>query len=239
MKLIIGILACHHRAHHLSACRETWLKDSKVDYKFFFGRGQHENPLPDEVTLDCDDAYSGLACKVQSSVRWALENGYDAFFKVDDDTYVRPERVLTAGFERNDFTGVLLGATDRYHEHAYARGGTGYYLSKRAMQALATAPIPNPDIPSEYAEDSWVGKTLLKAGIECENDNRLRCAAMSGPNRTPRPNGFTGWRLDCPTASNDFITVCEFLGDEMRQVHKEWLASQDAKGVIFGRLKIR
>src|ERR1700675_1226181 len=90
-KLLVGVLACHHRARHLQACRETWVADVKnqFDYNFFFGRGSHDSVQPDEVILDCDDAYRGLACKVQSSVKWALDNFYTSFVKLDDDTYCR------------------------------------------------------------------------------------------------------------------------------------------------------
>lgn len=240
-KLLIAVLACHHRAGHLQACRETWVPDAvgQCDVKFFYGRGSHSEPKPDEVTLDCDDAYRGLACKVQESVRWALENKYEWYFKVDDDTYVRPERVMLAGFERADFIGYRLGATDMYHQHAYARGGVGYYLSNRSMQVLANAPTPNPDIPSEYAEDSWVGKTLINTGIECTHDERLRCADMSGPGRGPRPNGSTTWKRDCPAQGNDYITVCEFLGSEMYPVHRVWLDSRNKHSALMSKLRIK
>jgi hypothetical protein len=242
MSLLIGVLACHHRSPHLTVCRETWIPDvTGCEYRFFYGRGSHEEVLPDEVVLDCDDAYRGLACKVQSSVRWALDNGYTEFFKIDDDTYCRPERIVSAseGWSNYDFVGRMLGPTDKYHEHAYARGGTGYYLSNRAMEALASAPTPNPDIASEYAEDSWVGKILAANNIEGHNDDRLRCADMSGPNRSPRPRGFQGWKKDCPTVHNNYITVCEFLGGEMRQPHNEWTYSQDARSSIMSRLKLK
>lgn len=239
--LLIGVLACHHRAPHLAAIRSTWAPDAKgvCDYKFFFGKGDHSSKFEDEIILDCDDAYKGLACKVQRAVQWALTHEYDAFFKADDDTYVRPERVMLSGFERADFIGMRLGATDRYHEHAYARGGCGYFLRKRAMEVLANAPKPNPDIPSEYAEDSWVGKTLLAAGIECTDDNRLRVADMSGPGRGPRPNGSVKWRRDCPAQHNNFISVCEFLGSEMYPVHEHWKTSRYAHNDLMERLRIK
>lgn len=241
--MFIAILACHHRARHLNACRDTWIKDipKGVDYRFFFGRGEHADPQPDEITLDCDDAYRGLACKVQAVCKWSLVNalGHPGLFKVDDDTYVRPERLWDAGFEHHDYVGRLLGPTDHHHQTRYARGGTGYYLARRVMEVLAAAPTPNPDNMADYAEDSWVGRITLEAGFECINDERLRCADLSGPNRTPRPNGFTGWRKDAPTKSNDFITTCEFLGDEMRPVHKEWLTSNDKHSLLMGRLRIR
>lgn len=241
MKLLIAVLACHHRAGHLSACRETWVPDAKglCDVKFFFGRGSHADPKDDEVILDCDDAYRGLACKVQEVARWALAHDYDFVMKVDDDTYVRPERVMSSGFEYHDYVGRLLGPTDHYHQTRYARGGTGYFMSRAVMKVLADAPKPNPDIPRDYAEDSWVGRITLEAGFPCINDDRLRCAEGSGPNRTPRPNGFQGWKKDCPRQHNDFITVCEFLGEEMRQVHKEWVASMDKHSYLMGRLRIK
>jgi hypothetical protein len=243
-KLLVGILACHHRAQHLQACRDTWVKDinDQFDYKFFFGRGSHDFQS-DEVSLECDDAYRGLACKVQETCRWALANGYDSFVKLDDDTYARPERLVNAVTEdwsQHDYVGRVNGATDMYHESLYARGGVGYYLSKRAMEYLAAQPTPNPDIPKDYAEDSWVGRNMGEGGFVAVNDNRLRCAAGSGPNRTPRPNGFTGWKADCPVKSNDYITTCEFLGSEMIQgPHREWLMSIDSHSTIMGRLRLR
>jgi hypothetical protein len=176
---------------------------------------------------------------VQEVARYALLQGYDGVFKVDDDTYVRPERFLESGFMQYDYVGRLLGPTDEYHRTRYARGGTGYYMSRRVMQVLADAPTPNPDIPRDYAEDSWVGRITLEAGIECVNDDRLRCAEMSGPNRQPRPRGFQGWKKDCPTKFNKYITVCEFLGEEMRPVHAEWVASNDKHSFIMGRLRIK
>ena len=240
-RLLIGVLACHHRAPHLSVCRETWIPATKniCDYKFFFGRGSHENPQADEVTLDCDDAYRGLACKVQEVCRWALSQGYEYLFKADDDTYVRPERVMHADFEGYDLVGRKHGKTDRYHGCDYPRGGSGYYLSRRAMQVVADYHTPNPDDPSEYAEDAFIGKVMLQAGIECHDNPNLRVAEMSGPGRTPRPNGFQGWKKDCPTQYNTFITVCEFLGSEMYGPHKEWTQSMDKHSALMGKLRVR
>jgi hypothetical protein len=240
-KLLIAILACHHRAPHLRAIRETWVPDIKdrCEYRFFFGRGSHANPQADEVTLDCDDAYRGLACKVQEACRWALHHGFEILFKVDDDTYVRPDRVVMAGFEKHDWVGRVNAATDMYHLHPYTRGGVGYSLSRRAMQALVSAPKPNPDIPSEYAEDSWVGKIMLANGIVAVNDDRLRCAELSGPGRRPRPQGFEAWKKDAPSQGNNFITTCEFLGSEMYPVHKYWQESRQQHTTLMSKLRVK
>jgi hypothetical protein len=239
-KLLIGVIACHHRAPHLSAIRNTWLPDTKnkCDYRFFFGRGQHNDTQPDEVIMDCDDAYRGLACKVQAACKWALAQGYEEFYKVDDDTYVRPERVVRAGFEKNDYVGMKNPPTDKYHENIYCRGGSGYYLSKRSLLALAAAPIPNPDIPRDYAEDSWVGRITAEAGIEATHDDRVRCADFSGPNRGPRPMGSVTWKRDVPTLQNKIISTCEFLGAEMLAVHEEWVKSMERHSALMQKIRL-
>jgi hypothetical protein len=244
-KFLLAIICCHHRAKHTDAIRQCWVPDIKgqFDYRFFYGAGSHEPLLSDEVVLGGDDAYRGLACKVQAAVKWALENGYDGFFKVDDDTAWIADRLANAvkkDWANHDYVGRINAKTDRYHECTYGRGGVGYYLSKRAMEHIAAQPTPDPEIPRDYAEDSFIGSRLEEGGFVAVNDNRLRCAAGSGPNRTPRPNGFTGWKADCPVKSNDFITTCEFLGSEMIQgPHREWLMSIDSHSAVMGRLRLR
>ena len=240
--VLLAIICCHHRRFATDVIRSTWLKDieCQCDYRFFFGRGGSGNHQPDEIVLDCDDAYRGLACKVWRICQYAQAHGYKYVFKVDDDTYTRPERVVRAGYEGKEYVGARCGPTDKYHEHPYARGGTGYWLGPKAIAALAAAPVPNPDIPSEYAEDSWVGKTTAAAGIACENDNtRLRCADFSGPGRGPRPNGYVGWKKDVPTRHNNFITSCEFLGTEMLAVHEEWVKSCDKLNALMSKLVLK
>jgi hypothetical protein len=240
VKFLLAIICCHHRSSACQTIRETYLSGANIDYKFFFGNGQHADPQADEVILDCDDAYRGLACKVWRIAQYALEHGYEAVFKVDDDTYVRPERLKLAGYAGKEYVGMMLGATDKYHLNDYARGGTGYWLGINALGALARAPLPNPDIPSEYAEDSWVGKTLKAASIKGENDSdRLRCAEGSGPGRSIRPNGNIAWKKDVPTCGNNIITCCEFLGSEMREVHNEWTKSAGKRDNLLNRIRIK
>jgi hypothetical protein len=240
-KLLIGILACHHRCPHLQAVRDTWIQDinGRCEYRFFFGRGSHGSPQADEVILDCDDAYRGLASKVQETCRWALHHGFEFLFKVDDDTYVRPERVMASGFEKYDWVGRVNAASDLYHQHSYTRGGVGYYLSRRVLQILSAAPKPNPEIATDYAEDSWVGKIMHQYGIEAVNDDRLRCAELSGPGRKPRPVGFEAWKKDAPAQGNNFVTTCEFLGSEMYPVHLYWNESRAKHADLMNKLRIK
>lgn len=240
--ILLAIVCCWHRRAATQAIRDTYLPDvvRNLDYRIFYGRGQAPTDLqPDEVILDSDDAYRGLACKVHEIAKWAKKNGYTYVFKIDDDTFIRPERLVRAGYEGKEYIGMMLGATDKYHLQDYARGGTGYWLGPKALDALSRAPMPNPDIPSEYAEDSWVGKTLKAAGIKGEDDSaRLRCMEGSGPGRSPRPNGNRAWLKDVPTLGNSYITCCECLGSEMLEVNNEWVKSLSKFNNLMGRIKI-
>lgn len=242
-KLLLAVICCHHRAHHTNAIREYWVPDigNKFDYRFFYGRGSHEPIQADEVILDTDDAYKGLAEKVQAAIQWALANGYEAFFKIDDDGAWIADRIFKAvnkDWVDHDYVGRVNGKTDRYHECTYARGGTGYYLSKAAMEYIAAQPTPNPDVERDYAEDSFIGSRMEEGGFVAVNDDRLRCADFSGPNRSPRPQGSVTWKRDVPTQHNNIITSCEFLGSEMTAVHEEWAESRDKYNSLVSRLKV-
>lgn len=242
-KLLLAVICCHHRAHHTNAIREYWASEvkNKFGYKFFYGRGAHEPLQADEVVLDTDDAYKGLAEKVQASVQWALANGYDAYFKIDDDGAWIADRIYKAvnkDWFEYDYVGRVNGKTDRYHESTYCRGGTGYYLSKQAMEYIANQPKPNPEIARDYAEDSFIGSRLEEGGFKAVNDDRLRCADFSGPNRGPRPMNSTSWKRDCPTQSNDIITTCEFLGPEMRGVYDEWIKSREKYFELMSKIRV-
>lgn len=244
-KWLLGIVACHYRAQHLDVIRRYWVPDIKgrFDYKFFFGAGTHTPTRDDEVILGGDDAYRGLADKIRRSVQWALAHGYEGFFKIDDDgawIASRLYRAVEFDWAGKDYVGRVNGATDFYHTSHYARGGTGYYISKAAMEYLASRPTPNPDNPKEYAEDSWVGWNMKEGGFVPFNDNRLRCADFSGPNRGPRPQGSTTWKRDVPTVGNDYITTCEFLGEaEMGPVYEEWIKSRTAHTTLMNKLRIK
>jgi hypothetical protein len=217
MKILVGILACHKRLAHISAQRSTWLKDCQVDYKFFFGRGSRE-PLADEIVLDVDDGYPSLPTKVRLMCRWALDNGYEYLFKCDDDTYVRPERLISSGFEQHDYIGRVNWNPRRI---GYCSGGPGYWLSAKAMRIISAS-----DKMSIGAEDHRCADALYLHGIEPIDDPRYTITMVTTYGRTgldPRcvyPAGVNG-----PKKSNNLITVCEFPPRYMGLPHQEWLES--------------
>ena len=177
------------RASRICAVRETWWRDlanhPNVTGKFFFGRGEDRQPLPDEVFLDVADDYVSLPHKVQGIVRWALERDFDFLFKCDDDTFVWVDRLLSGGFEHFDHYGWGTGGIG-----GGLLGGPGYFLSKRSMQAVAEAPKP-----TRWDEDGFTAITVCRAGMKSKIDERFVCrgATHGGVLRWPviRPDAFT------------------------------------------------
>ena len=189
--------------------RNTWLQYAHgLDYKFFMGDGNavHENddlidaewerrpghyatkpsvsdpityvPKADEVLLPCPYDFKHLPFKVREICYWTLDCDYDYLFKVDTDTYVDIPRLLASGFEQHDYIGTPFTVGDL----AYASGGAGYWVSRRAMCFLATAAIATP------WDDIWVGQTLREYGIPLHIDTRYNVCSPHDFSSGPRPD---------------------------------------------------
>lgn len=232
--MLIAVMTCHAapvsaidmpdrvRIDHtlrLPAIRETW---ANSDTKFFFGRGARD-VREDEVILDCGDSYYDTAFKVREMCRWALYNGHDGMFKTDDDTYTRPERAASAGWEMHDFVCRVLPATDINHPCPYPYGGCGYFLGKRMLEAGANDvhATSNPEGDTwqrcNTYEDAWIGRVARDANVTMIDDWRLKCLRHA----TADFEGYD-WRTETPRKDNDRIAVCEFPGEMMREAHKVW-----------------
>jgi hypothetical protein len=162
MKVLIAILSCHALRHYEQAQRDTWIKDipEGVDHRFFLGRSTTEQGA-DEVFLSTGDAFSDITEKAVAVFRWALEQGYDFVFKADLDTLVRPMALLASGFEQHDYSGG--------QNSFFASGGSGYWLSRRAMQYVVARPVvPGP------TEDVHVGQAVRDNGLELHSDLRYK-----------------------------------------------------------------
>ena len=176
------------------AMRDTFLKDVPrypgLDYKFFIGNGQstgedetlltqsysqvlashgmkydnrapkpcHYDPKSDEVFLTTPDDFKHNCYKTKYNRRWANERKYDFVFQCTSDTYINIDRLMHSGFENHDY----VGCTAR----CYARGGNGYWTSRRAYQRILDEPV------TLWAEDWWVGTILVTTGIPLHNDKR-------------------------------------------------------------------
>jgi hypothetical protein len=161
LKVLIAVFCCHKYRAWEQTIRDTWAKDSSVDVKFFLGNPVETVPAIDEVFVNADDTQAGRTNKLVEVYRWALAHGYDYVFRCDPDTFVRPALLLDCGFERHDYMGAL--------NSVFASGGSGFWLSKRAMQIVTTEPIA-PD----SADDVYVADRLRPHGIVVYDDKRFK-----------------------------------------------------------------
>lgn len=163
-------------------------------------------PCADEIVLNCDDSYQGLPFKTQAIVRWALDHDHDFTFFCDDDTYACIPRVLKSGFAGHDYSGFFYPCVSCKPEkpepdgychcvteegeriYSYASGGSGYWISRKAMEIVAAAQFiadpldDNKEKRSSRGEDLQVGWALGRAGIRCHCDERYRLR-WPGPRR--------------------------------------------------------
>jgi len=237
MKTLIAISTCHQFEQDGSndAIRETWLAGklpAGFEYQFFVGRGKG-SLKSDTVGLPCHDDYNSLTWKTIEKLSWGLARGFDHFFCCMADTYARPERLATCGFENFDVLGSYLrmkynntpGLSDGGMTQEFVNGGCGYFLSKRAATAVVSAPKPRGWFTS-MLEDGFV--TSATQGLKL-GKNHLRFPMWgTGPRR---------WN-DVVTKHLYFRFYAEHSYEPslMRDEHQSWVDSVDASRWNFRRL---
>jgi hypothetical protein len=176
-------VSCRAYKARRQAQRETWIADAELAFPgprpFVIQSftGSPENPFAeldaDAIPLPCPDDYWAGPCKVQRIAYLALAGDYDFVFKCDDDTYIHVPRLLASGFEKHDYVGWTL------EREYYAQGGAGYWLSKRALEAIVKHGVKH------YEEDAGVGLALAKEQIFPVHDSRYQPGM--GPNEALAP----------------------------------------------------
>ena len=187
MNLAVCVKSCHKdldRGCH-DAIRSTWGLDLKalgVETYFFMGSDPSQQDtrrcrryVSNEVVVDCRDDYESLPVKTRRICQWVMGKTFERVFLCDTDTYINARAFLSSSFERYDYAGRFIkdgtypgGPPFRYEdEHgnlypecrAWASGGWGYFLSRRAANVIASTP------PTMWAEDMQVGNSLA-SGID-------------------------------------------------------------------------
>jgi hypothetical protein len=209
MKTLIAIAGCHANEHKADAQRATWVKDVQgADVRFFAG-GQGFNRKSDAVWLNCPDDYDHRLEKVLAIFDWALTQGYDYCWKVDDDVYVRPERLLS--LKQHHVQGHVMP------HKVLAPLGIGTVLgacagfSSYAMGLVLRKPLP----PLHHRfEDVFVTLTLLKHGV---TPVQLRPVL---PWTHKRGNEFR-WNMNAlPHPSNNIVASFEYTPEQMLAIHQ-------------------
>jgi hypothetical protein len=117
-----------------AACRQTWLEAFPANYKFFLGTN-NICPAEDEIVVAAPDDYGALQEKQVAAYRWALAHHAYYVFVCFTDTYVCPPRLFQDLPHRVDLMGLQVK-----HGAQHVSGGAGYWLSRRALQAIVLAP---------------------------------------------------------------------------------------------------
>jgi len=225
MKTLIAVAGCNqpvYQGRWLNQCL-TWIPHQAqtlpdVDVRLFTGRGTSK-PMCDEVRLNCPDSYPERKKKVKAIFCWALENGYDRLVKIDDDTYVRPERL--ASLEEIDYGGFRMqqkfmdGPKFLYERETIL--GAFYVMSRKAMRCCLE-PDLHPEVPFE---DCWVSLQLVDSGIAMV-DLRPRLG-YEFYNGDPAPSWFDNHTP--PKPDNNIVASWEYRTfTAMDLVHKTFLS---------------
>lgn len=168
-RLLIAVVNARHRIEWRKAVRSTWLPQvpkDKADALFFVGRGGYLEDAKDIVELNCSDAYEHLPEKVQCIVQWALTHGYSYVLKCDDDVVLRPNALVSSGYEQHDFSG-RSGRNPQPYEVPF---GFCYFLSSQCMGVVATSKLP---ADGSNDDEKWVARNLWEHGINLYNDRRF------------------------------------------------------------------
>lgn len=191
MKILVGVTSCARDMENgfNQAVRDTWWRElhdctaRTAGYtptlEGVFVVGVEAAPLlrksmtssvenSDVQILPCPDDYNSLPQKTYALVRHAFDRGFDFLFKCDTDTFVCVEKMLNKSrFFDFDYTGHFnterKGKTVYDSCYRWASGGSGYWLSRLAMEYILMNPpderalCPRLKIP---CEDLWVGQVL-------------------------------------------------------------------------------
>lgn len=214
MKTLIAVTSCHSYRDRADAVRATWGQEAAAagfDIRYFLGAGVQKRH--DEITLPCPDGYHYLSQKTQLIRRWALEHGYDYLWKIDDDTYVRPERL--AKVEQRDYIGRLRGPSGNFIS-PYCSGFC-YGLSRKSLELLAPIEWAAND---DSSEDRWTGNKLLAHGISPHLESGFIV-------QSSKANAISG--RESPMEGNAVVVSCEYVPAQMTNVHNLFKSGQRSR----------
>ncbi len=160
-KILIAIYTCKNNAERVQAQLDTWVPEAIA--------AGYDVGVFDGNKLGVSDDYFSLPDKTKALCRYALRHGYSSLLKIDDDSYVRVSNFKPV---TDDYAGIWTKPYDGGTSHPPGRpampagtfphpyaAGPAYWLSARAMQLVANAPI------TDWAEDRWVGHVLAEHGV--------------------------------------------------------------------------
>jgi hypothetical protein len=139
-KIVIAIMSCRkNRETRQRIIRDSWAKLLNDKLWFFFEGGETTlyNEQSNILTLDCPDTYQDLALKTKKMIEYVSASlDFDYLVKVDDDTCVIWNNLMSRYLPKRDYIGHAIGLKEYTNGIQYAQGG-GYILSKRAVNIIS------------------------------------------------------------------------------------------------------
>ena len=225
LNTLVCLYSCKvHLDTRVSAIRRGWMRELQamgVPCLVFTGDGDGRRD-GDVVALDAPDDYEGLPQKTLAMARWLRDHtDFSYFLKIDDDCFLDPSAFFAdLCWQKFDYYGRPLtrqrGQMDRaWHMRksssprgrleldkspepsTYADGGSGYSLSRQALEALCAA-SETPEgldlISVSFMEDKLVGDLLALRDIWPRGEDYrisvLRRTMPGGPLVPAWENGF-------------------------------------------------
>ncbi len=207
-RILIAMVTCEKFRAKSDACKASWVRrvGDFADVRFFLGRGASQQDDRD-VLLGVDDDYLSLPAKVKEVMIWSTANGYTFTYKVDDDTFLIPERLAAAYAVHRDYDYVGNFRESLGRSHGYASGFC-YGLSGKAADIIACS-----DVSEDPNEDRWVGTTLREKldPLNSYDEKRFTWSTFLQPQAMFLQNSVPGKR---------FIAFSEYQPKEMVELNK-------------------
>ncbi|WP_179300281.1 glycosyltransferase [Pseudothioclava arenosa] len=224
---LVTVFSCQpNLATRIPAMREGWLSALRVlgvPYVVVVGGATGAARQDGDVLhLPCPDDYEGLPQKTLATIDWVRRNtGFGYLLKIDDDCFLNAaEYFHSLSHLKFDYYGRKLtrvtGQMDRAWHNAksqsargrleldksaepslYCDGGSGYALSRAAMDAVARAaasPEGRALIQRSFMEDKMLGDLLALEGIApADEDYRITVRRRENPAGLPVPRWVNGF----------------------------------------------
>ena len=195
MKVITGITSCAARPAHVEAIRSTYFAKLPNPFFFRGEPGKPARREGDTIIVDCPDTYEHLPRKMWWLYEYLLRTEqFDYFLKLDDDGYVQTKlldifltrlkgerkslthymgsRILNPSIARSNTWHVGKVEDPAFSEayrgvfnYSYCGGGTGYILSRRAMEVIVERGREHFLNHREIYEDKCHGDVLVPHGF--------------------------------------------------------------------------
>jgi hypothetical protein len=166
MKILATILTCSSTQERADACLATWIKGIKSPHEYYFYGDEKQSQKMDRAwncTPDAGEHRTRLPKKTYKMLVKSLDYEWDFLFKCDDDTFVAFDRLINL-LKSYDSDNTLYIGKKIVNPFAYAQGGSGYVLSRSAVQACVNA--SEIFLTSPISEDRTLGTALKSQGID-------------------------------------------------------------------------